>query len=108
MSKARKLIEEKGPVGTSVAAAIAALSKQLVDDDFLTGPLEEVLYDHIDLPSEVVPFIKGVRLGTAYAISMILTGKLDLTLLESDPNQGPESARQGVGPADSKTIINNQ
>jgi len=81
-------MDEQGPVGTSVAAAIAALSRQLVDDDFLGGPLEEILYDHIDLPSEVVPFIKGVRLGAGYAISMILTGKLDLTLLEIDPNQG--------------------
>jgi len=101
MSKARKLIEEQGPVGTSVAAGIAALSRQLVDDDFLNGPLEEVIYDHIDLPSEVVPFIKGVRLGAGYAISMILTGKLDLTLLEIDPNQGSEQARESGGPADS-------
>ena len=82
-----------------------------MEDDFLAGPLEEILYDHIDLPSEVVPFIKGVRLGAGYAISMILTGKLDLTLLELDPNQGSEQARQGVGPvpkaqADSETIIN--
>ena len=69
---------------TSLAGAVAAMSKQLVDDDLLVGPLEEVLYDHIDLPSEAFPFIKGVRFGTAYAITMIVTGKLDLTLLEID------------------------
>ena len=86
----------------SIAAAIAALSKQIVDDDFLEGPLQELIYDHVDLPSEVMPFIKGVRLGAAYAISMIMTGKLDLTLLEIETsNQGPEQARQGVDPADS-------
>ena len=75
---------------TSLAEAIAAMSKQLVDDDLLVGPLEEVLYDHIDLPSEAFPFIKGVRFGTAYAISMILTGQLDLTLLEIDPRKDLE------------------
>jgi len=32
---------------------------------------------------------------------MILTGKLDLTLLEIDPNQGSEQARESGGPADS-------
>jgi len=85
----------------AVIAGIAALSRQLVDDDFLEGPLQELIYDHVDLPSEVTPFIKGVRFGAAYAISMILTGKLDLTLLEIETNQGPESVRQGDGPADS-------
>ena len=85
---------------TSVIAGIAALSRQLVDDDFLEGPLQELIYDHVDLSSEVMPFIKGVRLGAGYAIAMILTGKLDLTLFEIETNQGPEPARQGGGPAD--------
>jgi len=31
-------MDEQGPVGTSVADGIAALSKQLVDDDFLAEP----------------------------------------------------------------------
>ena len=93
-----KLIQEKRE---SLAEAIADLSRRLVDDDFLGGPLQGLIDDHIDLPSEVMPFIKGVRLGAGYAITMILSGKLDLTLLEVDPNQGPEQARQGVGPADS-------
>ena len=74
----------------SVADAIADLSKQLVDDDFLGGPLQGLIYDHIDLPSEVMPFIKGVRLGAGYAITMILSGQLDLTLLEVDTNPEAE------------------
>ena len=74
----------------SVADAIADLSKQLVDDDFLGGPLQGLIYDHIDLPSEVGPFIKGVRLGAGYAITMILSGQLDLTLLEVDTNPEAE------------------
>ena len=78
---------------TSVIAGIAALSKQLVDDDFLEGPLQGLIYDHVDLPSEVMPFVKGVRLGAAYAISMILTGKLDLTLLEIETNPEAYQAR---------------
>jgi len=86
---------------TSVIAGIAALTRQLVDDDFLNGPLQGLIYDHIDLPSEVTPFIKGMRLGAAYAISMIMTGKLDLTLFEIETNPEPGQARQGVGPADS-------
>ncbi|MCJ7776852.1 MAG: hypothetical protein MUP16_00840 [Sedimentisphaerales bacterium] len=86
---------------TSVIAGIAALSRQLVDDDFLEGPLQGLIYDHIDLPSEVTPFIKGMRLGAGYAISMILTGKLDLTLFEIETNPEPRQERQGVGPADS-------
>jgi len=87
----------------SAVAAIAALSKQLIEDDWINGPLKEIIYDHIDLPSEAMPFIKGVQLGASYAISMIMTGKLDLTLLEfENTNQGSEQARQGVSPADSE------
>ena len=55
--------------------------------------LQELIYDHIDLPSEVIPFLKGVRVGAGYAISLILTGKLDLTLLEIDTNQGSEDLK---------------
>jgi len=84
-----------------IAGGIAALTRQLVDDDFLNGPLQEIIYDHIDLPSEVMPFIKGMRLGAGYAISMIMTGKLDLTLFEIETNPEPGQERQGVGPADS-------
>ena len=99
--RGNSIMDQEKENRTSVAEAIAVLSRQLVDDDFLEGPLQGLIYDHVDLPSEVMPFIKGVRLGAAYAISMILTGKLDLTLLEIETNQGPESVRQGDGPADS-------
>ena len=86
-------MDQNEPIQTkseSVAAAIVDLSKQLVDDDFLGGPLQGLIYDHIDLPSEVMPFIKGVRLGAGYAITMILSGQLDLTLVEVDTNPDTE------------------
>lgn len=76
---------------TSTIPGIAELSNKLIDEDFVEGPLKEQVLDHINSPSEVAPFVKGLRLGAAYAITLIVTGKLDLTLLEIDKDPGEEN-----------------
>jgi len=62
--------------------AIELIAKKLVKQDFVDGPLYDLMLDNVESVDEVKPFLKGVGIGTAYAIKMIISGKLDLTIIE--------------------------
>ena len=61
---------------------IIDIVNRLVKEDFLEGPMSEVIDDLCETPEEVKPFIKGVKAGAAYALGLIVSGKLDLTVKE--------------------------